>query len=125
MQTRTSFSQSLLEYGFRFFETVRIAEAGHKIGATRIWKGESEEVNYGVTEDLYVTVPRGESGKLKQKLEIANPLIAPVNAQQTIGTLSLLLNDETLVQKPLVALNDISQAGIFSRVLDSIKLMLE
>lgn len=122
---RTSFSQSLLEYGFRFFETIRIAEAGHKLGTVRVWKGDTESLSYGVSEDIYVTVPRGETDKLQQQLNLKEPLIAPIKSDQPIGTLALLLDDKTLVQQPVIALGDVAQAGIFGRLLDSVKLMLE
>lgn len=122
---RTSFSQSLLEYGFRFFETTKIAEAGHILGNTRVWKGATDQLNYGVPKDLYVTVPRGESDKLEQKIELKNPLIAPVQKEQPIGTLSLVMGDKSLVQQPLVSLDAVAEGGLFSRLLDSAKLLLE
>ncbi len=124
-QARTSFSQSLLEYGFRFFETRRISEGGHKLGTTRVWKGDSEVLNYGVGEDLYVTVARGDADELEHKIEISKPLVAPIQRQQTIGTLSVVRDDKTLVKQPLIALQGIGQAGVFYRLLDSVRLMLE
>lgn len=125
MAERTSFTQSLLEYGFRFFETSRIAEAGHILGNSRVWKGSSQQLNYGVTSDLYVTVPRGESDKIKQNVQLKEPILAPVQKQQPIGTLSLTLGDEPLVQQQLVSLDAVEEAGLFNRMLDSVKLMLE
>ncbi|MCS3903161.1 D-alanyl-D-alanine carboxypeptidase (penicillin-binding protein 5/6) [Methylohalomonas lacus] len=125
VQARTSHTKSLLNYGFRFFETRKIADGNQKLGEARIWKGTNEHVNYGLVDDVFVTVPRGDAEELQQTVELKKPLIAPVAAGEPIGTLSLGLGDETLLQQPLVTLQAVEQAGLFSRLLDSVKLMLE
>lgn len=125
MQARTSHTKALLEYGFRFFETKRIAESKHVLGSARIWKGAEEQINYGLAEDLYITVPRGEAGKIEQNVDLAKPLIAPLTAGEALGNLSVNLGDETLIERPVIALHAVEQAGLFNRLVDSVKLMLE
>lgn len=125
VQERTSYTKSLLDYGFRFFETKMIADGNQKLGEARIWKGAQKHVNYGLTEDVYVTVPRGDADQVEKTIELKQPLIAPLSAGDSIGTLSVRLGDETLLQQPLITLQSIEQAGLFSRLLDSVKLMLE
>ncbi len=125
MQARTSHTKSLLEYGFRFFETKRIAQGNHILGSAKIWKGAEEEINYGLAEDLYITVPRGEVDKIDQNLDLAQPLIAPLASGQKLGSLSINLDGETLVERPVIALGAVEQAGLFHRLIDGAKLMLE
>ena len=48
--SRASESQTLLNYGFRFFETVQLYEAGQELARGRVWKGLSEEVTLGLSE---------------------------------------------------------------------------
>jgi len=123
--SRTAFTQSLLEYGFRFYETTKLAEAGQALGNMRIWKGNSEQVDYGVTEDIHVTVPRGQADDIRRKLEFDEPLLAPIGHNQLIGSMALMLDDEILARQPLVALHSVEQAGLFGRLVDSVRLMLE
>ena len=124
-QSRTSFSQSLLGYGFRFYETRQIAQGGHKLGTARVWKGASDSLSYGSKEDLYVTVARSEADKLEETIDIGDPLVAPVDQEQAIGSISVMSGDKVLVKQPLIALDAVELGGIFNRLMDSFWLMLE
>ena len=64
-KSRASVSQSLLNYGFRFFETHKLYAAGEILNRSRVWKGENEKVSLGLLEDLYITIPRGSYGELE------------------------------------------------------------
>ena len=54
---RATESQSLLNYGFRFFETVQLYQAGHELATGQVWKGLTEEVSLGLEQALFVTFP--------------------------------------------------------------------
>lgn len=125
IQARTSFSQALLEYGYRFFETREIADSSKALGTTKVWKGASDEVNYGVAKDVHVTLPRGEVDNIQINNEINQPLVAPLRNKQAIGKLTVSLDDEILVEKPLVAITPVEQGGIVKRLIDSAWLLFE
>lgn len=124
-KARTSFSQSLLEYGFRFYDTRQIAQGGHKLGKARVWKGASDALSYGVNKNLYVTVARSKADTLEELIEIGEPVVAPVEQEQVIGSISVTSGDEVLVKQPLVAFDAVDLGGIFGRLMDSFWLMLE
>ena len=77
-KSRASVSQSLLNYGFRFFETVQLYQAGQELTKARIWKGLSEEVALGIGEELFVTIPRGRYDDLEAQVELQPQLLAPL-----------------------------------------------
>ena len=52
-------SQALLNWGFRFYETHKLYDAGKAVARQKVWKGASNEVKLGLTEPLLVTVQRG------------------------------------------------------------------
>lgn len=122
---RINGSQALLNYGFRFFETRLLFKAGEIIANARIWKSEKEFSNLGVTEDLYVTFPRGAYDSLESVRSIPAELMAPVAAGQPLGELTVSMQDDVLVSTPLRALDDNPEGSFWQRSLDSIKLMLE
>lgn len=118
---RANESQKLLNYGFRFYETHKLYEAGQAIKDLRIWKGASNSVQLGLADAMYVSVPRGQYKKLDATLNVANNLSAPVTRGQTIGQLVIKLNGETLSEQPLIALEDVAIGGIWRRLTDSVR----
>src|SRR5690606_31206518 len=80
-------SQKLLNYGFQNFDAVRIYAKGHPAGQSEVWKGRAATVAGGFDRELRVTVPRGQSDKVKAEIERVQPLVAPIAQGQRIGTL--------------------------------------
>lgn len=124
-RARANDSQALLNYGFRFFETRLLYEAGGSVAETRVWKGEMENANLGLTSDLYVTIPRGSYDQLQAKIELPDQVIAPITRTTQIGRVRIDLDDETLAEANLVALNTINEGTIWQIAKDSVLLWFE
>ena len=122
---RADDSMELLNWGFRFFETHRLYEAGKAIAQQRVWKGTTKEVQLGVAEPLLVGVPRGRYGDLKPTMDVPKLLEAPITKGQAIGTVKVTLDGKLVAQAPLVALNDVEQGGFFRRLWDSLMMWWE
>ncbi len=120
---RAAESQKLLNFGFQQFETVRLFAKGQTATVLPIWKGVGNSLKAGFLEDLYVSLPKGQSSKLKATLETRQPLIAPVQHGQPVGALKLTLGSRPLVEFPVVALESISIAGLLGRGWDSLRLL--
>ncbi|MDH3640850.1 MAG: D-alanyl-D-alanine carboxypeptidase [Gammaproteobacteria bacterium] len=121
-EARMRESQKLLSYGFRYFETQKLYEAGVPLKTADLWYGEAEDLELGVAEAVFVTIPRGHYDDLKAELKVARVIEAPVSAGREFGELRLLLHDELVYSAPLVALADAAEAGIFARMADGISL---
>lgn len=117
---RAQESQKLLTYGFRYFETTRLYQQYQSLETTKVWKGISNKVQIGVTEDLYATLPRGHEANLRADIQINSNIKAPIRAGAQLGNLVIRLGDEIITQKPLVALENIEQAGIFKSIWHSL-----
>ena len=122
---RADDSMALLNWGFRFFETHRLYEAGKAIAQQRVWKSTTKEVQLGVAEPLLVGVPRGRYGDLKPTMDVPKLLEAPITKGQAIGTVKVTLDGKLVAQAPLVALNDVEQGGFFRRLWDSLMMWWE
>jgi len=121
-EARATASQALLNYGFRFFETYQLYEAGDGISVEPIWKGAADEASLGVDRDLFVTIPRGRYDALEARLEVNGTLTAPLEPGERVGRLVISLDDNDLVDRPLVALDGVEQAGFFGRSIDGFRL---
>src|SRR5438445_542210 len=85
--TRAQESQKLLNWGFQFFDSVKLYAGGDAVKSLEVWKGAESAVKAGFKGDLMITVPKGEAGKLKAELLSQQPLVAPVARGQRVGTL--------------------------------------
>jgi D-alanyl-D-alanine carboxypeptidase (penicillin-binding protein 5/6) len=122
---RAQESQKLLNFGFQFYDSVRLYEKDQAVSTLQVWKGAERQVKAGFTHDLFVTVPRGEAEKLKADLVSQQPLVAPLSAGQRIGTLRVLLDGKLMAEYPVVALENVPVAGFVGRTWDSMRLWLK
>jgi D-alanyl-D-alanine carboxypeptidase (penicillin-binding protein 5/6) len=122
--SRASESQTLLNYGFRFYETVQLYEAAKELASGRVWKGLDEEVTLGLSEPLFVTIPRGRYDDLEAQVEIEPQLSAPLEAGQIVGSINVQLGDELIASRDLVTLSAVAEAGFFGRSWDGMKLWM-
>ena len=122
---RLTETQALLRYGFRFFETNRVYESGAPITRVRVWQGQSEQLEMGIADDLYLTVPRGELRRLATDVVVEEKILAPVRAGQQLGVVSISLGGEAIAQRPLIALAEMPQGGLWRRMSDTVKLWFE
>ena len=114
-------SKKLLNYGFRFFETLTAYEAGTEFAKQRIYMGDKDQVSLGINQNTQITIPRGYREKLKASFTLDKPLEAPINKGEVVGTLTLKIEDEVVSTYPLVALDQVNQGGIFKRMKDYVK----
>ena len=122
---RTQESQKLLNWGFQNFDTVKLYSKGQAIAKPEIWKGAKASVNIGFANDVLVTVPKGVAARMKPVLERKDPLVAPLALNGKVGTLKMMVDGKLLLELPVVALEEVSQATIFGRAWDSMRLMVK
>ena len=113
-------SQKLLAYGFRYFETRELYTPDTPLKVSDVWYGETNEVSMGVPHAIHVTIPRGRYDDLEATLDLPRAIEAPVAAGQELGELRVSLDDQLVVQAPLVAREAVAEAGFFSRLLEGI-----
>ena len=120
---RSMESQRLLNYGFQFYDTLHLYKKNDSLATIHLWKGTQNELKAGFDRDVYFTLPKGQADKLKATMEYKQPLIAPVQLGQEVGTVKFTLDDKTVETYPLVALEKVEAANVFGRAWDSVKLL--
>ena len=126
MEARATESQKLLNWGFTAFDALRLFEGGKPIATAQVWKGKVNEAKLGAASGVFVTVPKGEGPKLQTKTERTDPLVAPLEKGQRVGTLKVTTAaGQAVAEVPLVVLEPVEQAGIFGRAWDAIRLWIK
>ena len=115
---RADASQALLNYGFRFFETHKLYDAGTQLTTSRIWKGSSDTIALGLEDALYVTIPRGQYDSLGASMNIDQRIMAPVTTGQALGTVQVTLGEQVVATQPLVSLQSIGEGSFWQRITD-------
>jgi D-alanyl-D-alanine carboxypeptidase (penicillin-binding protein 5/6) len=119
-KARSDVSRSLLNYGFRFYETHKLYSAGEALHQSRIWRGEVDQVSLGISSDLHITIPRGSYKRLKPSMDIDTKIEAPVEKGSQLGVVRIILNKKELSTTPLVALESVEEGNIFQLAKDYI-----
>jgi D-alanyl-D-alanine carboxypeptidase (penicillin-binding protein 5/6) len=125
-QARANESQMLLNWGFSAFDTIRLFDDAKPIVTVPVWKGKSPEAKLGAAGGLFVSVPRGEGGKLQTKIERTDPLVAPLAKGQRVGTIKVTTaSGAPVLDVPLTVQETVEQAGILGRAWDSLRLWIK
>ena len=122
---RANESQKLLNWGYTAFDSVKLFDAGQAAATPAIWKGTQSTLKIGREQAIVITVPSGSTGKVSTEIVRQDPLLAPFTKGQPVGTLRVKLGEQQVAELPLVALEDVGQAGIFGRTWDAIRLWIK
>ena len=122
--SRKAETRSLLNYGFRFFETVRPLMPDASLSEAQVWKGQSKQVALGVTDEVVLTLPRNNVS-IDTQIKVDEPLVAPLDVNDVVGQVTLLRGGEVVSEVPLRVLQRVEPAGFFVRLWDSIVLWFQ
>jgi D-alanyl-D-alanine carboxypeptidase (penicillin-binding protein 5/6) len=118
-------SQTLLNYGYRFYETRLALKAAKPLTEVRVWKGESELVGVGTQRDVWVTVPRGTADQLQQALSLPPQLLAPLAPATAIGSVELTLAGQSIAKVPVYPTAAVAEGSLWQQGRDTVLLWLE
>lgn len=118
-ETRSRESQRLLSYGFRYFNTQTLFKSKEIIKSdVKIWFGTEKFLNLTIDEDAILTFPRGAEDDLKAEFTIDEVIKAPVKVGDPLGLLKISLENELLLEIPLVSSQNITKGNVISRIID-------
>jgi len=124
-RVRNDGAQKLLDYGFANFETHKLYSAGQELDNARVWGGEVEFARLGLTEDIYVTIPRGSYPKLAAKMDVLAQLAAPLVRGTAVGEVSISFDGAPLLKSPVIVLANVLDGGVWARMRDELGLLWE
>ena len=122
---RAEEAQKLLNWGYTAFDAIKLFEAGQAVVTPAVVMGRQPQVGLGRNQAIVVAVPQGQAANIKTMVTRPEPLIAPLQKNQPIATLKVLLNQAPLVEIPLVALSSVEEAGFLGRTWDTLTLWLK
>ena len=121
-RARSTESQKLIQYGFRYFESVKLYDGLESLRRVKVWGGLHESLDVGIEAPARLTIPNGARGALAAEVTLDPVIKAPVSQGQRLGLLRISLEGETLLERPVVALNAVDEAGLVSSLIDEVSL---
>jgi len=113
--------QTLLEYGFHAFETRPLLQAGAAITSVPVWLGAADTVALGTADDQWLTLPRGEFGRLQMRALLPLSVLAPVSPQTAVGKLQWWFGTALLRETPLITLQAVAEGSLAKRTTDQVQ----
>ena len=122
--SREADTEALLNYGFNFFQTEKVASARAAVLKPRVYESASGYAAIGAPADLYVTLPRGQAASVTTNAALTKTrLIAPLAAGTVVGELTVTNgNGQVVGREPLVTLEAVPAGGLLTRAMDGIRL---
>ena len=112
--------KNLINWVFQHYKTIRLkAETPEPV---RVWKGKENfaGLSFGAPLEFTALMERGEN--LSWRIELEEPLIAPVAAGSAVGNLIFSDSLGELRIIPLLITDDAESGGFFKRLFDSLRL---
>ncbi|MGE0114004.1 MAG: D-alanyl-D-alanine carboxypeptidase family protein [Steroidobacteraceae bacterium] len=125
IKAREEGTSALLNYGFSFYETKRMYAANQVLQSAKVRKGVIDSVAVGPNSDVQLTLQRGRAADVQASVELPAALVAPLKRDTAVGKLKLTLAGKELGSYPLYPQADVTEAGFFGRMIDSIRLWFE
>ena len=121
---RSRESAKMLSWGYRTFDTVKIALKNTPIDSLKVWEGKKNKVEAVTFEDVYLSIPKRKKKSIKAVMEYTGPIKAPIRKGDKIGLLNIYINGEFKKKVNLYSNENIKRANIFSRLFSSLNYLV-
>lgn len=110
MSLRFSETEKILDYGFSNYEIMKIERKGAIADNVNVRKGLGLSVPAAYEDNKSVLLKRGQSDKVQQEIRLPEYLDAPVSIGDRAGEVVLTLENEQILNIPLIATEEIEKA---------------
>ena len=118
-QNRDAASQTLLNYGFRFYETRDLFKPYEKINQLRVYGGSDKYIDLLAHTPVSLTVEKGKKPRIEYTIT-ERPITLPLNTDTPVADLHVTQNSKEVFSVPLYSSREIAQGGWFRRAWDKV-----
>ena len=121
-EARAIQTQKLLTYGFRYLETHKLYDANQILTNVPVFSGTQNAVDLGISEEVYITIPRGQADAMTATVDVDEIIRAPLDKSQIMGVVRVVLSDNILYQGDVIAMQEVERGGVLKRFIDWLSL---
>ncbi|HJT38819.1 MAG TPA: D-alanyl-D-alanine carboxypeptidase family protein [Sphingobium sp.] len=119
--SRITESVAFMDWGFKAWKAQPLFKKGQTVETAEVQLGSATSVPLVAPQDMAVTLPRTASGNISVKVAYTGPIKAPIAKGQRIAQLIVSTPDTPPQIMPLVAGEEVSEAGVFGRIWNGLK----
>ncbi len=112
---RAEESVRFMDWGFRAWQAKPVVAQGKQVSTAEVQMGSASSVGLVAPKQLTVTLPAGAVPQMSAKVVYEGPIRAPIKAGQHIADLVVKSPEMPEQRLPLVAAEDVGEAGFFGR----------
>ena len=121
---RDQASDTLLTYGFRFFETLTFHAANTPFTEATVWGGQNNTVQLASSNGISATIPKSASSHVHLNINKNKSITAPIHTGDVLGEATIELNNQVLHKSTLLASNPVEQSSWYRRFYSLTKLRI-
>ncbi len=111
-ENRFAAAGALFDYAFATFQPVRLTGAGEPVAADwPVQGGDRDGVDLVAHEDASLLLNR-QAGQVERRLDVEEPLTAPLSAGETVGSAVFTLGGEEVFSVPLYPAADVASHAL-------------
>ena len=111
-ENRFAAAGALFDYAFATFQPVRLTGAGEPVAADwPVQGGDRDGVDLVAHEDASLLLNR-QAGQVERRLDVEEPLTAPLSAEETVGSAVFTLGGEEVFSVPLYPAADVASHAL-------------
>jgi len=114
-------SVRFMDWGFKAWKAQPLFKKGAVVETAEVQLGSATTVPLVAPNNMAVTLPRTASSNIKVKVVYTGPIKAPIAKGQQIAQLIVQTPDTPPQVMPLVAGEDVAEAGLFGRIWNGMK----
>ena len=118
---RITESVKFMDWGFKAWTAKPLFPKGKRVETADVQLGDAATVGLVAPRNLAVTLPAGAAANMSVKVVYDGPVKAPIEAGQHIANLVVTTPETGAQTMPLVAENDVGEAGFFGRLWAGLK----
>lgn len=123
---RAAEAQKLINWGYTAVDVVRLFAPEQAVAMVPIWQGKSSALKLGLPQGVLVNAPAGQASQLRAELVRHDPIVAPKQRGQELGSLRVFnARGELLADIPLQVLEPVPEAGLLGRFWGALRLWLQ
>lgn len=116
-------ADALLKYGFDHFDTVAVEPHRYVPASLPVWKGRAERVAIAAPGPLWISVQRGQEGKVTATARLVRPLVAPIAKGAVLGHLRIDVAGSPVRTVDLTAAKAVPRGGLLHVLWDDFRLL--
>lgn len=116
-QRRADEAARILGVAFREFRRYTLFKPNDVVGTAHVWNGGSESVPLKTGVPVNVSMQVDSRAGLKAVLKYDGPIVAPIAANQQIGTMTISAPDFPAMVVPVYAAQAVPEQGLFGRMM--------